>query len=417
VFDVRYPLAALEDSGRGKELADVVRALVELHAVWLQWIQGVQKLPKEQRGAFGDLEKWLKPWKGDLPSEALAAGERDLWTLLGPDEKQQAALDLLQGAAYEPALGGDLPSEGTQLVLCPDRQAFLEFVGVVGATRPEMQQHIWKDEVRTWTEFWISWPKDVQILAMEYADVRGDMFSGQSMNRREKTGLVQHVVQRATFSLAWFYFGRDLDPVFEAGLAQNMAIAVCGENNARSGGSGRASETHAREVFVPGGLPQGGILPAWNADSRWRDKLGRDHFVDVLKDAQKSGYKAAGRKAGKLANFELVSDDQSRTHVVSAPFLGSPGDAQEPAPGAFTADYLEFYRGYKSAFVHWLTTEAAGRKESAEKWSELLVALASKPADKEFEAVVEEVYGVPLSAADDETDSLEWAFLAWLSKR
>ncbi len=416
VFDVRYPLEALESEEHGREFAEVVRGLVQLHEVWLGWTHGDDKLPKELRTAFADLDKWLKGWNGDLSSEQLASGQ-DLWTLLGPDEDEALALETVRDALFAERFGEGLDPEGTQLVLCPDRRSFLQFIGIVGASRPEMKQYIWKDEVRTWTEFWISFPKDVQILALEYADTRGDMFAGSGMNQREQTGMVQHVVQRATFSLAWFYFGRDLDPVFEAGLAQNMAIAVCGENNARSGGSGRASETQAREVFVPGGLPQGGVLPAWNADSRWRDRLGKDYFVSVLKAAQKDGYRSAGRKAGKLPNFELLSDDQSRTHVVRAPFLGTPGDSQEAAPKSFTADYLEFFRGYKSAFVHWLSEEAAGRRESGAKWGELLTALASKPADKDFESVVEEVYGLPLSAADDEVESLEWAFLEWLSKQ
>ena len=40
-----------------------------------------------------------------------------------------------------------------------------------------------------------------------------------------------------------------------------------------------------------------------------------------------------------------------------------------------------------------------------------------QPVLEPFEQVVERVYGVPLSATDGGTDSLEWRFLDWLSKR
>ncbi len=53
---------------------------------------------------------------------------------------------------------------------------------------------------------------------------------------------------------------------------------------------------------------------------------------------------------------------------------------------------------------------------NAERWRELLAGLDTLDGTKTFGRLVEEVYGVPISAKDGSTDSLEWRFLRALPK-
>jgi hypothetical protein len=46
----------------------------------------------------------------------------------------------------------------------------------------------------------------------------------------------------------------------------------------------------------------------------------------------------------------------------------------------------------------------------------LIEGQATRDKDAPLHAVVEKVYGLPMSAADGTTDSLEWRFLEWLAK-
>jgi hypothetical protein len=53
-------------------------------------------------------------------------------------------------------------------------------------------------------------------------------------------------------------------------------------------------------------------------------------------------------------------------------------------------------------------------EKSAEYFAQLMRSKHEVAGTKEFEDVVEGVYGIPLSAASGEVDSLEWRFLNWL---
>ena len=79
---------------------------------------------------------------------------------------------------------------------------------------------------------------------------------------------------------------------------------------------------------------------------------------------------------------------------------------------------------WAAAFWHWLRTEGVdgSSQESARRLVELLHELGRPgedglPVMEPFEAVVERLYGAPLSGRDGTTDTLEWRFLDWLSKR
>jgi hypothetical protein len=81
-------------------------------------------------------------------------------------------------------------------------------------------------------------------------------------------------------------------------------------------------------------------------------------------------------------------------------------------------DYREFFRAYKSGFYYWLQTlgDPKGAEASAQKYSDMLKALSLRAADKPFEDVVKEIYGLPLSDKNGDADTLEWRFLKWLDK-
>jgi hypothetical protein len=103
---------------------------------------------------------------------------------------------------------------------------------------------------------------------------------------------------------------------------------------------------------------------------------------------------------------------------VSAPFFGAQV-AKKPYPKfEFLPDYREFFRAYKCCFFDWL--KKSGDKTSPEasdaKFREFLKKLNGRAPDVTYEALVQQIYGVPLSAANGSSDSLEWRFLDWLAK-
>src|SRR5262249_37458685 len=144
----------------------------------------------------------------------------------------------------------------------------------------------------------------VQIVALEYAapNQGGNVTFGYDMNTREKSGLLQHVLQRAGVSWCYRWFGDDCDTAFALGFATDLVIDLLGQNNARSGGSGKSHSTDAHGGFIAGAPGRGGMLGTLDADTGWRRTLGQDWFVAVLRQAQKAGDKEAHDK-DKLGHF------------------------------------------------------------------------------------------------------------------
>ena len=198
-----------------------------------------------------------------------------------------------------------------QVIFSPTRLDFIGLCSTIGWFDEPWRGSYWVEGVLLWTEMY--W-NDLQVIALQYppAQPGGDIERGTPMAEREGTGLLQHVVQRATHSLCWYAFARTLDPAFESGLAQEMVIAIYGENNTRSGGNGRGSTKEGWSQFVPGGMSQGGTLPPNNADSLWREDLGADHFVKVLKLSQRAGGKDARSADEKLPYFVIAHDDGTK---------------------------------------------------------------------------------------------------------
>ena len=99
-----------------------------------------------------------------------------------------------------------------------------------------------------------------------------------------------------------------------------------------------------------------------------------------------------------------------------APFFGSAAQGKELPPPEFLTDYLEFFRAYKSCFLHWLREKSTPKPDASRaKFAELLRQVAEAGSAAGFEELVSEVYAIPLSAADLSKDSLEQRFLAWLA--
>jgi hypothetical protein len=175
-------------------------------------------------------------------------------------------------------------------------------------------------------------------------------------------------------------------------------------------------------------LSEGGTLPKNNADSLWREDLGADHFVKVLKLAQRAGGQDARSAAEKLPYFEITHDDGTQRMKVRAPFLGQAARTKALPPEGFLGDYREFFRAYKTCFAYWMYEQAAGPKkpDSHAKFLQLLERVAGGVSDdggdsgapgEVFEAHLAAVYGQPWSAENQDPDNLEWRFLSWLAKQ
>lgn len=415
VFELRYPWGLLQDTRRIEELRDLVLGLIDLQGTWCGWLaeSGGNATPP----AAVTLRNWVKGWRGEALKKALAARKPDesLLDVLKAGAAQRGAVEqLAAGMRGGAALGLELAGGATQLVLAPDRDAFVGFVAFIGTLQPDWKPLAWSQNLAQRSAFYMN---DLLVLALVHPAPDGNP-AGIPMDQREATGLQQHVLQYAADRLVKHTFGAALDPGLHQGLAVDLVIEVVGENNARLYGSGEGKTTPARERFVVGGR-DGGKLAALNADSKWRIEKGRDWFVKQLKKAQESGGDLAtsvGEAApSPLAHFEIDAKDRTGLHdFASAPLLGAHA-AEKGVPENFFADYQEFLRAYRACFVHWLLTAAkpaGGGKAGAAKLLRARLAQPEAPLDE----LAQEVFGVPLTDADPGSKALEWQFLGWLAR-
>ena len=418
IFEVFYPRQGLEAKQRQEELRVLVGCVLDLQDQWLEWF-GAVPASEAAREDLAALKRWVgtarpQPAKLDRP-------ETTLFAYLGANEKELAmaarvAAAFVDGSAlgYKPR-GEVLP----QLLFAPTRKEFLEVVAFCGWADPQLQGAFWNDGAARWSEcFWNS----LQVLSLEDPQAKPNPakpWDGVSMNSKHATGAVEHVATRAAHSLCTAFYGYGLDPAFESGLCQNAAIAMYGRNNSRSGGSGRGNSTDGWSMFVPGGNKNGGNLPGISAESPWRETAGSDWFVKVLRDSQRVASKDASLGREKTSTFELTAIDRVKKHFVRAPFLGQAALAKDVPAAEFLPDYLEFFRAYKSCFVHWLHEEGAGKagKYSHAKLAELLRNVAGAAEGALFEDLLSACYAKPWSAADAKPENLEWSFLAWLGRQ
>jgi hypothetical protein len=419
LFDLRYPWAALADEKRGDELREIALVLIDVQARWLAWLDGREKERKPATPEpLATVRKWVAGWK----SSALraAAGERaahpDFAAIAGASPAVNEAIAAMRSGMRSGSLAG-LALEGvpTLLVLAPSRSEFNGFAAFVGESIEQARGFLWTSTLTQRIEFHLD---DLVCLALEHPAPGGGE-GGVSMSEREKTGLLQHVAQYAGDRLVR-HFGRGgLDSGLHMGVAVDLVIDVVGENNSRVFGDHEGNSTPERRKFVVGGR-DGGKLAKLDADGVWRAGRGADHFVKILHDVQKEAGKVASKEiagAPKDGSFLLFDrDSPGENEIVTAPFLGDAAGAKAVASN-YLADYQEFLRAYRSAFVHWAQHEFAVKPPVAgSPFARLLHSAATEPGRSLAERV-EEAFGVPLTSDDPKQDALEWRFLLWLAKQ
>jgi hypothetical protein len=417
LFELRIPCAALRDSAGAKQSARAVQALLECQVGWFAWARGEVGVKTEKSAKEDPVSKWLAGWSAKTFA-GLAPGA-DLAELGSVPAAVREALARLRSEMRQGAplgIAGELA--GVRLALFPQRSEFVEFVSVAGRLDQHLTATAWNPGLNTWLEYSA---QDTRFLCLEYgSDTAGcPIAAGESVTDRNPLALAELVAQVATRVLLVRLYAGQLDPALASSMANALVIELYGELDTRIDGDVRSRSVEGRSVFVPGGNPDGGFLPASSAENRWRGTKGRDHFVGVLAQAQKASGKKAETRPGRLTRFELFSDDGSRKEIVSAPFLGP--NAAKPAE-VVLADYLELVRCYGVAFLHWLRASGAGeRAASAQRFGEFLRALGRSGKAEDLPRTLQELYGRPLSASSPDElfaqDTLEGDFLAWLSKQ
>lgn len=417
-FDLLYPRQGLELKPRQEELRSVATCIIDLESLWLDWF-GTGAPAEAARADLGILKHWLgaarvQPFK-------LSEPKLDLFTMFAASDKEMSAAARIVIAFQDGSALGYKPKSETrpQILFAPTRKEFLDLVAFCGWADPDRRGLFWDSGAARWTEcFWNS----IQILSLEDPPGKFDAskpWDGTTMNFKAPTGAVEHVATRSAHSLCTTYYGYTLDPAFQSGLCQNTAIAIYGRNNSRSGGAGRGNTTDGWSMFVPGGLSQGGALPGISADSIWRSTFGSDWFVKPLKDSQRVASKDASAGKEKTSTFEITATDKVKKQFVRAPFFGQAAASKDLPAAEFLQDYLEFFRAYKSCFVHWLLEEGSGKpgKPSHAKLAELLRGVAGAAEGTRFEDLLSQCYALPWSAAEPKPENVEWNFLAWLSRQ
>jgi len=408
-FDVRLPAEALAE--QPELIVEAIGAVVDAQVQWLEWFPELG----DEGGASEDLER-LASWARSLRKATLkkvdASAGTDLLAALEPDaEVTRAAASLADYFANGGPLGLSTAIAPTKLVLLPTRADFVPFVAVVGLFDEPWRHVYWSQDIVNWSHCEYGGRR---LIALEYASPGAGARYEQSISikSRNPDALPQHVAQLAIRTLLETTFDERMEPMLAAALANNLVIERYGEVDTRNDGDTNARSVSARSVFVAGGNPGGGILPPADAESRWRKDKGASHFLPELRLAQKAAGKGLRNRSEKTLVFELEGE-QGDEHVVRAPFLGASGSGLPPQD--FQADYAEFLRCYRSAFFHWLRERAAGDdKDSRAAFATFLRELATSRS--EIGAILEQVYGAPLSAETPDEGCLEGRFLRWISK-
>jgi len=414
LFDLYFPVRSANDLDHYQRL---VGALARAQGKWLEWTEGVSTDSREASKDAKTLAKWADKW--DLPrmQKKIGKGELDVLTVSGASSAVTKASGRL-ALSMERCNSLGLERENgprEPIVLIPDRTDFCRFLAFGGWLYPHHQSSFWDPSAPDWTHTYID---DVKILSTRFAGTRrgpGDLGASMSMDYRSSTGMEQQIVQLAINSMIANYYGDKVPPSLAGSLAVNLVIDLFGECSTRVDGDLRARRTSAREMFVPGGNPDGGILPPNMADSRWRDRHGADHFVGVLKNSmQKPSHKKGAAATGGV--FTLLNDSGRAKLNVQGPFLGAAASS-ESVQTDFLGDQLEFLRSYRSCFMHWLQVKG---KRSASKSGTAFATLLREMALNESPELLGEVfagiYDMPLSDLDRDMDNLESEFIAWLPK-
>lgn len=422
LIDLAMDASLVADKGNAEKLARMAQAVARLQARFVEQCGVSDAAGKTAVQDAEVLAEWLGTVRGDALAAVAGGKAVDLVTALAPkatiaDAAARFEQYMLSGAALGLAREAQLHEV---VLLAPKRKNFHELLGLFGWLMPELQPVYWHDGTVPWTNTYFN---TVTVVALEYHTgdtARGSIYSGTDTNERNPTAMQQQVVQLAANSLITSLYGERVPPALVGAMAINLVVDIFGECATRVDGDLRQRRTEAREVFIPGGQSEGGMLPPNFANSRFRGEEGKDRYLIPLKACQSAGATQAKqeRKKGKIEHFQLYDDDQAKRLLVSAPLLGTPAAAQPPLPEAFHADGAEFFRAYRTCFLHWLATQGGGsKKKSQEAYAAFLRELAGIESAASLEAAIEETYGRPLSSAQPGKDDLEGRFLAWLEKQ
>ena len=416
LFLDRESARSLPDADNFKK---VCASVLVLQDRWLDWVAPSADADEIAliRDDLKELSKWVKRVRGSQIAKLVKGMEdwesdeaSDLYVGLNARASVREIADKLAKAMGTGAyMGLDREDMPESVILAPRRLPFIEWVSLAGWVHPDLKSSFWQDDVAVWTQFYMDRYK---VMSLEFGSGASNWSAGIAMNSRVATGMEQQLTQLATNSLVDSYYGGRVPESFAGALAVNLVIDVFGECRTRADGDLRSRRTEAYERFVPGGLSEGGWLPAISADSWWRQEsnYGADRFVGPLGSAQKNGYKDS---RDRVRTFRLRNDADSHNEIVRAPFLGLAA-AEMPIPGStFRGDYKELLRAYRTAFVHWLHSERS--KDAEGLFSKLLVQLAGTEEDLEQALAV--LYGVPLSSAELTEEDLEGQFLDWILRQ
>ncbi|MBK8178311.1 MAG: hypothetical protein IPK67_05330 [Planctomycetes bacterium] len=425
-FDVEVPHSMLDDKEGLQFVRDVALCLSVQVQEWATWQGAGTSFTPEMVQA---VPAWSQRWKPVNAAAIAKAKSRDLRDVLATTDADRALLVAMEALCDDGAKFALVTPEKKNLhiVLVPTRLEFMRWIGYSGLLDESMKALNWWDDSAQWTQFWHGW---TLVLALEYASWDGfdpSFKASQPMKKVGPTILAQHVVQQATLGLLRACRPTVAEGRWEGALALLMTIDAVGEANTVEGAGGvgtSGAKTKPYSKFVPGGNPKGGTLPPRSAgglsvivESRWRKGHGSDGFVVPLKQGQQDGVTAAKGQDGvdPLATFVLRMEDNSGKHLVHAPFFGPHADDQEYPPGDYLVDFAEFYRAYKTGFFHWLEHVGPDPATTQAKWNELVRGIPTLSADLSFDALAARVYGLPISAKDGTTDSLEWRFLKYVA--
>jgi hypothetical protein len=438
-IDLAFPIWRIGDKQHVEDFRALTTAILQMQQRWIDWLAKGDKSADGPKADADALIAWVKTWKPASFAKADSAANKDIFALLGANEALTAATKRLRDFIATPESLGVAPkgSEVLNVIFAPTRRDFVEMLGYSGLVDTTLQTAHWSKDGTMWTSFWIGWN---YVLALEYPPwvYDKDFKTGLSMNKFEATGMLEHTVQQMTLTFIWMVYGDNDALYLNQAQAMNMAIEICGQVNALEGDGGRGTtgaRTSAYEKFVPGGNSEGGTLPPMPAGpldgpqtNAWHEGLGKDYFAAPLRKGQKLAPKLLQKEKppgvdpvvlkDKNAHFVISSADLQKKYVISAPFFGPFAGSKPYPPLAMLADYKEFFRAYKCGFFHWIQTQGdkAGAEASAAKYRELMKKLGTREPGKKFEDIIAELYGVPISGKNGETDSLEWRFLEWLAK-
>lgn len=420
LFEVLVPRNALQDQDTAENFRSVALALMDLQRCWLAWLQPALDEPALDPKEAAVLREWVAEWSLSKLATARLAEHSDVHELLGSSTELRALAERFQQRLRSgSALGLAREVEQSEpIVICPTRADFVALASLGGWMYPKHRQTFWQPAIATWAYCYIDRYK---LLALELAGpevMQGNWRSGVSMNARTPTGLVQQAAQLCANSMLDNLYGERVPPSLAGALAINLVIELYDECNTRVDGDARERRTQAREVFVPGGASEGGVLPPHLADSRWRIGGGADFFAGVLQNAQAAGAELAHDKKDKLGYFRLEDDSGSQTIAIRAPFLGGAAAPASASDEAFQWDRLEFLRSYRSCFLWWLQHESEStEKKSKEQFARLLVRMALSAEENVVDIFPKAFNGALLSSAAPSKKDLEGQFLAWLSKQ